>query len=88
MQSRVRKKIDTISEEFSDDNRRLTCYPGIGSDELSACSQRHVFSNHQLVFQSAGLLSFLGVVLAGFILLAEECPDEILGSFIKIIKKV
>ena len=35
-----------------------------------------------------GLLSFLGVILSGFILFTKEIPNEIMSALVKIIERV
>ena len=72
---------------FFSNNEELTCYPGIGGDELGACGQCHILDNCQLGFQSTGLLGFFSIVGARFVLFPVEAPNEIASSFIKVVKK-
>jgi len=72
---------------FLSNNEELTCYPGIGGDELGACGQCHILDNCQLGFQSTGLLGFFSIVGARFVLFPVEAPNEIASPFIKVVKK-
>ena len=72
---------------FFSNNEELTCYPGIGGDELGVCGQCHILDNCQLGFQSTGLLDFFSIVGARFVLFPVEAPNEITSPFIKVVKK-
>ena len=88
-EERIRSKNwKSVEEELLHGQEKLTCYPGIGSNELGACGPRHVFSNCQLGFQSLGFLGLLTIVGAGFVFFTEEIPNEVPSALIEIIEGV